>query len=80
MMKMDDGARLDLARVEAIIRDVITGYALPFEILSLDADVTGWRMLVRDMSHRVIDISLTYATSAVQLRAQLKRRLDTVCF
>lgn len=80
MTKTDDSARLDLARVEAVIRDVITGYALPFEVLSLDTEVTGWRVLVRDISHRVINISLMYATSAVQLRAQLKQRLDTVCF
>ena len=82
MMKTDedDGAHLDLARVEAVVRDVITGYALPFEILSLDTEVTGWRVLVRDISHRVIEVSLTYATSAAQLSLQLKQRLDTVCF
>jgi hypothetical protein len=70
---------LDLARVEALTRDVINAYALPVEILSVDVETFGWRMLLRDMSHCVIDISIAYATSAAELRANLKQRLDAAC-
>ncbi len=68
---------LNLPRVEAVTRHVITGYAWPFELLSVEPDVASWRIRVRDMSHRVIDISIAYATSAAELRARLKERLDT---
>jgi hypothetical protein len=79
-MTADGRLHLDLPRVEAVTRDVIMGYAWPFELLSVEADVAGWRMLVRGMSHRVIDISIAYATTAAQLRAELKQQLDTAYF
>jgi hypothetical protein len=68
---------LDLARVEALIRDVISGYALPLEILDVDTTTEGWRIRARDLSHRVLDISIAYTTTARQLRAQIRKRLDT---
>ncbi len=66
---------MDTARVDALARQIIVEYGLPFELLEVQAESGGWRIAVRDQTRRVIQFTLPDSTAG-RLRESIKARLD----
>ena len=65
----------DIARVERMTRDIIGDFGLPIELVTVIEDGDTWRVVVRDASHRVLDVPCSRTSDARQLREQLTARL-----
>jgi hypothetical protein len=67
--------RLDVARVEQLVRDVITAYRLPIELARARHEPPHWRVLLRDASQRLFNVEIADTVSGMKFLEHLKDRL-----
>jgi hypothetical protein len=67
---------VDAIRVERMVRDIISAGGLPIELVAVLGEGRQWRIVVRDASHRVLDVHVSKTDSNAELRAQLIEQLN----
>jgi len=65
------------ARVERLVRDLITHYGLAATLLSVRHEPPQWLIVIRGDSDRVFDLTLPDTLTVAQLRTQLEAHLLT---
>lgn len=68
----------DVIRVEQIARDIIIDSGLAVELVMMVDDGDRWRLVVRDASHRVLDLQISKTDSATTIREHLTVQLKAM--